>query len=152
MCRVTEPNRGHSHRHISDVPPTHTELTHVCSHIQRNHHYRDCLYNVKHIIQNINTYILVCLKTRHEVNITRTPWSVVSSLPIPDTYHLPQKTQLSPTRTRHYRLSHPQNTPEQTWEKTPIIRRHAKLRLNILTKSSFHRTTKATTTHPSHTG
>jgi hypothetical protein len=36
----------------------------------------------------------------------------------------------------------PQSTPEQTWEKTPIIRTRVKLRLIILTMSSFHRSTK----------
>jgi hypothetical protein len=55
-CVELSNSRTHSRpRHISVVPPTHTEQTHVCSRIQRNHHCRDCLYNIKHIIQNINT-------------------------------------------------------------------------------------------------
>ena len=86
-----------------------------------------------------------------EVNITRTPWVSAPSIPIPDTTH-PEKEPLSPDRTRHYRLPHPQSNPKQTREKTPIIRNHTKLRLSMLTKPSFHRVTKPTTTHLSHTG
>ena len=65
-------------------------------------------------------------------NITRTPWAAAPSLPIPIP-PTPKKT-LSPTRTWHCRLPHPQSTPEQTREKTPIIRWRAKLRLSMLTK------------------
>ena len=58
------------------------------------------------------------------------------SITCPTRYHLPRK-RLTPPRTRHYRLPHPQNTPEQTREKTPIIRSRTKLRMNMFTKSSF---------------
>jgi hypothetical protein len=39
----------------------------------------------------------------------------------------------------------PQSTPEQTREKTPIIRNHVNVLLNILTKPSFHHATKSNT-------
>ncbi len=77
---------------------------------------------------------------------------ITPKTPIPPTQ---KKEPLSPTRTRHCGSPHPQRTPEQTREKTPIIescrnrrgrRPHAKLRLIMLIKSSFHRVTKPTTT------
>ncbi len=46
----------------------------------------------------------------------------------------------------------PLNTPEQTREKTPIIRKHSNVRLIILTKPSFHHATKTNTIHLSSTG
>ena len=72
-----------SSAHQCRVPTTHRTNSYLQSH-QRNHHYRDCLYNIRHNTEH--KYInLDCLRARHAVNITRTPWSVTSSLPIPDT-------------------------------------------------------------------
>ena len=85
-----------------------------------------------------------CSKTRHAVNLTRTPWAAAPSLPIPDTTY-PKKEQMSPPRIRHCRLPHPQSTPEQTREKTPLIRSRAKLRLSMLIKPSFHQRSRNTT-------
>ena len=53
-------------------------------------------------------------------------------------YHPPKKRNTASYQNPTSRLTHPQITPEQTREKTPIIRRLAKLRLSILTKPSFH--------------
>ncbi len=77
------------------------------------------------------------------MNLTRTPWVEVPSLPIPDTY--PKKEPMSPPRIRHCRLPHPQSTPEQTREKTPLIRSRAKLRLRMLINPSFHQRSRNTT-------
>ena len=85
-----------------------------------------------------------CSKTRHAVNLTRTPWAAAPSLPIPDTTY-PKKEPMSPPRIRHCRLPHPQSTPEQTREKTPLIRSRAKLRLSMLIKPSFHQRSRNTT-------
>jgi hypothetical protein len=64
----------------------------------------DWLYNIRHDTEH--KYInLGRLSARHGVNITRTPWSVVSSLPIPDTTY-PKKEPMSPPRIRHCRLPH----------------------------------------------
>ena len=52
---------------------------------------------------------------------------------------------MSPPRIRHCRLPHPQSTPEQTREKTPLIRSRAKLRLSMLIKPSFHQRSRNTT-------
>ena len=51
---------------------------------------------------------------------------------------------MSPPRIRHCRLPHPQSTPEQTREKTPLIRSRAKLRLSMLIKPSFHQRSRNT--------
>ena len=64
-------------RYISDVSPTHTEPTHVCSRIERNHHYRHCLYNIE---------IRSAWRCDTEWNTIRTPWVVSPSLA-----HLPKK-------------------------------------------------------------
>jgi hypothetical protein len=52
---------------------------------------------------------------------------------------------MSPPRIRHCRLPHPQSTPEQTREKTPLIRSRAKLRLSMLIKPFFHQRSRNTT-------
>jgi hypothetical protein len=89
---------------------------------QRNHHYRDCLYNIRH-------------NTKHKyINLGR----LRAQCPLPE------------SDTTDSLI--PQSTPEQTREKTPIIRSRANVRLNMLTKPSFHRVTKSNTTHLSHTG
>jgi hypothetical protein len=44
------------------------------------------------------------------VNITRTPWTVVSSLPIPDTTY-PKKETMSPQGIQHCRLPHSPKYP-----------------------------------------
>jgi len=120
--RVEPPNPAvhiPSVAHQSRAPTTHRTNTCLQSH-QRNHHYRDCLYNIRHNTEH--KYInLGCLRARHAANITRTPWAAVPSLPIPDTTY-PKKEPMSPPRIRHCRLPHPQYTPEQTREKTPVIR------------------------------
>ena len=43
---------------------------------------------------------MVCLRARHEVNTTRTPWDASPSLPIPDTTY-PKKEKMTPPRIRH---------------------------------------------------
>jgi hypothetical protein len=69
----------------------------------------DCLYNIRHNTKH--QYInLGRLRTRHGVNITRTPWVEVSSLPIPDTTY-PKKEPMSPPRIRHCRLPHSPKHP-----------------------------------------
>ena len=78
------------------------------------------------------------------MNLTRTAWAAAPSLPIPDTTY-PKKEPMSPPRIRHCRLPHPQSTPEQTREKTPLIRSRAKLRLSMLIKPSFHQRSRNTT-------
>jgi hypothetical protein len=76
---------------------------------QRNHHYRDCLYKIRHNTKH--KYInVVRLKGRHGVNITRTPGTVSPSLPIPDTTY-PKKEPMSPPRIQHYRLPHSPKHP-----------------------------------------
>ena len=45
---------------------------------------------------------------------------------------------MTPPRIRHCRPPRPQNTPEQTWEKTPIIIKRAKLRLSMIIKPSLY--------------
>ena len=136
--RVALPNPAvhiPSAAHQCRAPTTHRTNTCLQSH-QRNHHYRDCSYNMRHNTEH--KYInLGCLRVRHAANITRTPWTVAPSLPIPDTTY-PKKEPMSP--------------PEQTREKTPIIRILMTLRLIMLTKPSFHRATKPNTTHLSRTG
>jgi hypothetical protein len=94
-----------------DVHPTPTSLqfrvlyTYVRMYMQshqRNHHYRDFLYNIRHNTEH--KYItLGRMRVRHIVNIIRTPWDTVSSLPIPDTTY-PKKEPMSPPRIRHYTL------------------------------------------------
>ncbi len=64
-------------------------------------------------------------------------------------YHLPKKSVLPESENEDSLI--PQSTPEQTREKTSIIRSLMKLRLTILTNPSFHRVTKPNTTHLSHT-
>ncbi len=64
-------------------------------------------------------------------------------------YHLPKKSVLPESENEGPLI--PQSTPEQTREKTSIIRSLMKLRLTILTNPSFHRVTKPNTTHLSHT-
>jgi hypothetical protein len=94
--------------HQDRVPTTHRTSTFIQSH-QRNHHYRFCLYNIRNNTKH--KYInLVRLRARHGVNITRTPWVVSSSLPIPDTTY-PKKEPMSPPRIRHYRLPHSPKQP-----------------------------------------
>ncbi len=89
--------------HQYRVPTTHRTNTCLQSH-QWNHHNRDCLYNIRHNTEH--KYInLVCLREWHVVNINRTPWAAVPSLPIPDTTY-PKKEPLSPPRIRHYRIPH----------------------------------------------
>jgi hypothetical protein len=87
------------------VTPTHTEPTHTLSLIQRNHHYRDCLYktyNTEHKYINFGLFGDVT-----EVNITRVPWSETPSLPIPDVTHQkkeplsPHKALVPPTKPEH---------------------------------------------------
>ena len=129
--------------HRCRAPTTHRTNTCLQSH-QRNHHYRDCLYNIRHNTEH--KYInLGCLRVRHVVNITRTPWTVTPSLPIPDTTY-PKKNQCLLPESDTADSLIPQSTPEQTREKTLIIRILMKLRLSMLTKSSFHRATKPNTT------
>jgi hypothetical protein len=54
-----------------------------------------CLYNIRHNTEH--KYInLGCLRTRHETNITRSPWVAAPSLPIPDTTYPPKKTVTVP--------------------------------------------------------
>ncbi len=98
--------------HIPSTTPqwrvlkTHRTNTYLQSH-QWNHHYRDCLYNIRHDTEH--KYInLGCWKARHAVNITRTPWTTTPSLPFPDTMIPPtqKKEPLSPPRIRHCRLPH----------------------------------------------
>jgi hypothetical protein len=137
------PSVTHQYR----APTTHRTNTCLQSY-QRNHHYRDFLYNIRHNTEH--KYInFDRLRARHGVNITRTPWVTVTSLPIPVTTYPKKRT---PPRIRHCRLPHFPNTPEQTGEKTLIIRIRANVRLSILTNPSFHRATKPNTTHLSHTG
>jgi hypothetical protein len=134
------PSAAHQWR----TPTTHRTNTYLQSH-HRNHHYRDCLYNIRHNTEH--KYInLDCLRTRHATNITRTPWTEVSSLPIPDTTY-PKKNQCLLPESDTTDSLIPQSTPEQTREKTPIIRSLMKLRLIMLTKPSFHRATKPNTTN-----
>ncbi len=52
---------------------------------------------------------------------------------------------MTPLRIRHCRHPHPQSTPEQTREKTPLIRSRTKLRLMMLIKPSFHQRSRNTT-------
>ena len=94
--------------HQCRAPTTHRTNTCLQSH-QRNHHYRDCSYNMRHNTEH--KYInLGCLRVRHAANITRTPWAAAPSLPIPDTTY-PKKEPMSPPRTRHYRLPHSPKHP-----------------------------------------
>ncbi len=107
--RVAEPSRAHSRsRQMSALPLTHTGPTHVCSHIQRNHHCRDCLCNVGNLVpcdplhpckvltttktyDTEHKYInLGCLKTRHTVkhNSNSMGRGAFSSHP---RYHPPKK-------------------------------------------------------------
>ena len=69
--------------HQCRAPTTH--LTNTCLQSdQRNHHYRDCLYNIRHNTEH--KYInLGCLRGRHAANISRTPCAAASSLPTLDT-------------------------------------------------------------------
>jgi hypothetical protein len=89
---------------------------------------------------------VVGLKLRHgiEHNLNSTDRGVLSSQPTQKKKPclLPESNTVAP-------LVH---MSEQTWEKTPIIRWYAKLRLSMLTKSSFHRVTKPNTTYLSNTG
>ncbi len=97
---------------------------------QRNHHYRDFLYNIRHNTEH--KYItLGCLRTRHTVNIIWTPWDTVSSLAIPDTTY-PKKNQCPLPESDTTDSLIPQSTLEQTWEKTPIIRSRANVRLSMM--------------------
>ncbi len=73
-----------------------------------------------------------------------TAWAAATSLPIPDITY-PKKEPMSPPRIRHCRLPHPQSTPEQTREKTPLIRSRVKLRLSMVIKPSFHQRSRNTT-------
>ena len=57
------------------------------------------------------------LRARHGVNITRTPWSVVPSLAIPDTTY-PKKEPMSPPRIRHYRLPHSPKHPRTPFDRS----------------------------------
>jgi hypothetical protein len=50
------------------------------------------------------------LRERHEVNITRTAWTVSPSLPITDTTY-PKKEPMSPPRIRHCKLPHSPKHP-----------------------------------------
>ncbi len=144
--------------HQCRTPTTHRTNTCLQSH-QRNHHYRDCLYNIRHNTEY--KYInLGCLRAWHTVNITRTPWDVVSSLPIMSRHHLQKKKNqcLLPESDTTDSLILPNidpNTPEQTREKTPIIRRLMKLRLRMTTRSSSttrRSRTRRTVTYISWTG
>ncbi len=103
-------------------PTTHRTNTCLQSH-QRNHHYRDYLYNIRHNTEH-KYKNLGRLRARHGVNITRTPWVTVSSLPIPDTTH-PKKEPMSPPRIRHYRLPHSPKHPGTDAGEDPY---HQKLR------------------------
>ena len=162
MRRVAEPNRAHSRpRHISAVPPTHTEPTHACSGILRNHHRRDCLYNIGNSVSCDPLHACKVLITSKTCNTEHkyinfglfegATWSehnsnsmgrgAFSSHP---RYHLPKKEPLSPPRTRHCRVPHPQSTPEQTREKTSIIRSRMKLRLSMFIKPSFQQRSRST--------
>jgi hypothetical protein len=52
----------------------------------------------------------ICLRVWHAANITRTPWTVTPSLPIPDTTY-PKKEPMSPPRIRYCRLPHSPKHP-----------------------------------------
>ena len=98
------------------------------------HHERFDSVNVpKETVEEVGVDLTVAvgLSTRKRSQSFGKPWSTTPSLPVPDVNH-PKKETLSPTRTRHCRHPHPQHTPEQTREKTPIIRSRAKLRLSML--------------------
>jgi hypothetical protein len=84
-----------------------TGPTHVCIH--RDHHCRDYLYNIE---------IWVVLKVQHgsEHNLNSMGRGDCSSQPTP------KKKPCFLSESRHFRPPRPQTTPEQTWEKTPIIR------------------------------
>ncbi len=77
------------------------------------------------------------------------PWYLLFPFPIPPTQKKNQ--YLLPESDTTDSLI-PPKTPEQTREKTPIIRSLMKLRLIMLTKPSFHLPTKPNTTYLSYTG
>jgi hypothetical protein len=64
---------------------------------------------------------LGCLKTRHAVNITRTPWTAAPSLPIPDTTYPNKRTTVSsqnpilqtPSSPKHPGTDAREDTPHQ---------------------------------------
>ncbi len=89
-------------------------------------------YDIEHKYINLG-----CLKVRHGVkhNSNSMVRGAFSSHP---RYHLPTKrTTVSYQNPTLQTFSSPKHTPEQTWEKTTIIRSRAKLRLIMLKMPSF---------------
>ncbi len=113
--------------HQCRAPTTHQTSTYIQSH-QRNHHYRDCLYNIRHNTEH--KYI------KHGVNITQTPWTTVSSLPIPDTTY-PKKEPMSPPRIRHCRLPHSPKHPGTDTGEDPHHQKASKCTVDHAHKALF---------------
>ena len=137
--RVELPNpvvHSPSAAHQCRAPTTHRTNTCLQSH-QRNHHYRDCLYN----IINFGLFEDATCSEPNPNYMGRGAFSSHSR------YHLPKKrnndSSQNPTLQTHSSPKHPGTDAGED----PHHQSRANVRLSMLIKPSFHRATKSNTAH-----
>ena len=117
---------------------------------RRNHHCRDCLYNIKHIIQSkyINFGLFEGVScSEHSSNFMDR--GAFSSHP---RYHLPKKRNNDSSQNPTLQTPSSPKHPGTDAGEDPHHQSRANVRLSMLIKPSFHRATKSNTTHLSRTG